>query len=212
MAERRALFERRNAPPQRGKVFSEVFRRVAGVERAGTLRTERRAAADRRFRNSQPFEGRSGGDCVGVSGKCGLLRQGRLPVLVAGCVGQPLSARLAGSCARSQEKHCSVALKSRCLPCCVLRAKSSADFGGVGGETPERTGEGERTAEERAHGGRPACAAPQHQRILREECFVKTSQRSLTAMPSSRSSSTSFCASAGTASRHTGESPSSMVL
>ena len=64
--------------------FGEVFRHVAGVERAGTLRTERRAAADRRFRNSQPFEGQNGGDCVGVSGKCGLLRQGRLPVRVAG--------------------------------------------------------------------------------------------------------------------------------
>lgn len=88
----------------------------------------------------------------------------------------------------------------------VLQAKSSADFGGVGRGTPERTGEGNA----RRKGERTAVALPAQCRSI--ECFVKTPQRSLTAMPSSRSSPTSFCASAGTASRHTGESPSSMVL
>lgn len=186
---------------------AKFFRKCSGVLRALSAR-ERSGLNAARLR-------------IGVSGIVSLLKGeaaglaavgARSPgferlARAAGSVGQPLSARLAGElCAGASEAS------QRCPPCCVLQAKSSADFGGVGGETPERTGEGECTAEERAHGGRPACAAPQHQRILREECFVKTSQRSLTAMPSSRSSSTSFCASAGTASRHTGESPSSMVL
>ena len=170
---------------------------------------ERRELFERHFRESQLLKGKTAGtawECRESAACCG---RGGFLSLSRGRIGLPLSARLAGSCARAQEKHCSVALKSRCPPCCVLRAKSSADFGGIGGRRRGRPGAGNGTVEERVRCGRASLASSAHSA---RRMFVKTPQRSLTAMPSSRSSSTSFCASAGTASRHTGESPSSMVL
>ncbi len=156
------------------------------------------------------LEGRGGGDCVGASGKCGLLRQGRLPVRVAGThrlavVGKACGELCAG--AREALQRCA----EEPLPA-VLRVAGKI-LGRGSAESEEDVGEGRAQATARRK-NECAAAAPRshHQHIWREECFVKTSQRSLTAMPSSRSSSTSFCASAGTASRHTGESPSSMVL
>ena len=187
---------------------SGMLRALSAQERSGLNAARLRSGISGRVN----LEGRNGGDCVGASGKCGLLRQARLPDLVAGThrlavVGKACGELRAG--AREASQRCA----EEPLPA-VLRVAGKI----LGRLRRSRRGNAGENRRRRVHGGRASsrrspclrsAAASAHSA---RRMFLKTPQRSLTAMPSSRSSSTSFCASAGTASRHTGESPSSMVL
>lgn len=138
MAERRAFFERRN-----GRLHAATFfRKCSGVLRA-------LSAQDRSGLNAARLR-------IGVSGIVSLLKGeaaglaavgARSPgferlARAAGSVGQPLSARLAGSCARAQEKHRSVARRAAC--CRQNPRQTSA----------ESAGERRREQAKATHGGR----------------------------------------------------------
>ena len=191
--------------------FFWIFRRVAGVDRAGILEhgTPRGCGAEFSGRVSL-LKGEAAGSAVGASGKCGLLRQGRLPVLVAGTHRLAVVGKACGELRAGAREACHRRCAAGALPAVLRVADSRQRFGGIGGR--RRGGPAQATHGGRARSlrcGRASLASSAHSA---RRMFASASQRLLTAMPSSRSSSTSFCASAGTASRHTGESPSSMVL
>lgn len=79
---------------------SGMLRALSSQDRSGLNAARLRSGISGRV----SLEGRTGGDCVGASGKCGLLRQGRLPVLVAGTHRLAVVGKACGGIARGRKR------------------------------------------------------------------------------------------------------------